>query len=240
MNTDIENNRYNFRLRPSAVQNTGTVTRTGEASDKIPATARPRRGHAQSTGPLGSTSAPAEGKALAALADTKGFASAETSITNISDTSFQMTSEEMLERIKTESSTSDSDTLDGYNINREIPIPTSAMNNLQDRMGVTQERPRRWAEAEGTHNGGEGSPLKKVEPKTGPEAPAEEQRSDNRTTHRDKGKGPDPLEWGAVQLLEDEVDAEIQGQIIQAYSIRRDKPSTPLEPDPESTEQDKE
>ncbi|KNZ79606.1 Cation-transporting ATPase 4 [Termitomyces sp. J132] len=178
-----QNNRDNFYLRPSAVRNMGMVTRIGEASGNIPATARPRRGRAQSMGPLGPISAPAEGKVLAALADAKETALAETSITDISDTSFQTTSEEILEGIKTESFTSDNNMLDGYNINREIPIPPSTMTNLQDRTGVTQEKPCRQAEAEGARNEGQGNPQKEVEAKQGPEAPTEEQGHDNVTTH---------------------------------------------------------
>ncbi|KAG5333235.1 hypothetical protein C0989_006013 [Termitomyces sp. Mn162] len=134
----METSRYNLRLRPSAVRETGN--------------ARARRGRAASLGPPGPNTAPAVEKTLAAPADVKETVSTETSLTDISDSSFQTTSEEMLEEIKTEVTTSDSDTLDGYNIDRQVAIPYPIKTNLQEKDRVNQMEPRRRAGAEDTHS----------------------------------------------------------------------------------------
>ncbi|KAG5720615.1 hypothetical protein E4T56_gene4559 [Termitomyces sp. T112] len=188
----METSRYNLRLRPSAVRETGN--------------ARARRGRAASLGPPGPNTAPAVEKTLAAPADVKETVSTETSLTDISDSSFQTTSEEMLEEIKTEVTTSDSDTLDGYNIDRQVAIPSPIKTNLQEKDRVTDRQI----------------------------TPEEEDPNDG-PTHRNKGKGPDPLEWGAVQLSNEELDPETQCQIIQACSIRRDGPLITRDPDPETS-----
>ncbi|KAG5349433.1 hypothetical protein C0989_003951 [Termitomyces sp. Mn162] len=221
----METSCYNLRLRPSAVCEMGN--------------ARARRGQAASLGPPGPNTAPAVEKMLAALADVKETVPTETSLTDISDSLFQTTSEEMLEEIKMEVITSDSDTLDGYNIDRQVAIPSPIKKNLQERDRVNQMEPRQRAGAEDTHRQDqsekEGPSIPNQDQVTDRQITPEEEDPNDEHTHRNKGKGPDPLEWGGVQLSNKELDPETQCQIIQACSIRRDGPLITRDTDPETS-----
>ncbi|KAG5331585.1 hypothetical protein C0989_007894, partial [Termitomyces sp. Mn162] len=241
-------NRYNFRLRRPSVGNTGSALRAGETvSSALRTTQAPmRRGRAASLGPPDPVTAPAAKSASSAPADILESAPAESSLTDISEASFQMTSEETQMEIKSEVSTSGSETMDGYNINRKIPIPTSVqLSNVQERTMVppeeatqrvttednNQKRPGGLTTELANQGGGTNQDL-------GPGlVPLMEKSQEDRhvsfnnmleaepSTHIGKGKGPDPQEWGAAQLSEDELNPEIQQQILEACTIQRGAPT---------------
>ncbi|KAG5335678.1 hypothetical protein E4T56_gene11325 [Termitomyces sp. T112] len=189
-----------------------------------------RRGRAASLGPPDPVTAPAVVSTLTAPADVLESAPAESSLTDISEASFQTTSEETQIELKSEVSTSDSETMDGYNINREISIPTSVrLSNEQERIRVTPEEatqgnPGRHLpkETERFH-GRSGKPRGRHEPRPGPRTSNPNGEEPGKSAG--KGKGPDPREWGDAQLSEDELNPEIQQQVLEACSIRQEAPT---------------
>ncbi|KNZ79150.1 hypothetical protein J132_00209 [Termitomyces sp. J132] len=174
-----------------------------------------RRGRAASLGPPDPVTAPAAKSASSAPADILESAPAESSLTDISEASFQMTSEETQMEIKSELS----------NVQERTMVPPEEATQRVTTEDNNQKRPGGLTAELANQDLGPGLVPLMEKSQEDRHVSFNNMLEAEPSTHIGKGKGPDPQEWGAAQLSEDELNPEIQQQILEACTIQWGAPT---------------
>ncbi|KAG6886989.1 hypothetical protein C0995_001484 [Termitomyces sp. Mi166 len=251
MSANREPSRYHLRLRPTAM-NTWPVSRNGESVSSAPRAAPPHmpdstgqagapHGQDQSSETSYTPTAPAVDHALPAPADATEFAQADSPITELESegTSRAMSEAMPIDNSSELSSTSSTSSESITPINESI-LPPASLQNLQGNNIVCQE-PRRRAGIENTHQSNHAELTREqseaVELAGNRMTEAQRELVDTRYRNlniqtgtgesevpgRDKGKGPDPCNWGDANLTGDELDPDVQRQILEACNRQQHK-----------------
>ncbi|KAG5335349.1 hypothetical protein C0989_001344 [Termitomyces sp. Mn162] len=212
-----------------------------------PNPAGPRRGLVQGSEASEKTTAPAAKASFSAPADESDSALAESPLTDEeSEKGSNQLPEAQGMEVDNNASSSENGDDSTANIYATPRVDNENHLGMENMMG---EEPRRWARAENTdQNEVSQMGLSQEQSTTIEQARnnmTKEQRNlvdtrirnvqfgsmlmenDTLGTSRNKGKGPDPRNWGEANLSEDELEPDVWEQILEECANRRDNPALP-------------